>query len=100
MTNIDNIIFSEFLIDIYNSSFEIMKIVDLIMSNFSIKISIVIIATIVLLLKNTNEIMDYPNLKQTRANTYMFSVYFSILFIFSILYMSISTYTEFIYFNF
>lgn len=55
---------------------------------------------LVTLFKNSSEIASYSNLHRTQILNIRNSIYFSILFMFSILYMSISPYSEFIYFNF
>jgi len=60
-----------------------------------------VILIVVLKFKNSNEIISYSNKSNevevlTKAN----ALYFAVLFMFSILYISLSKYTEFIYFNF
>jgi len=50
--------------------------------------------------KNSYQIVSYPKLEKTKVLTIHHAIYFALLFIFSILYISLSTYTEFIYFNF
>ncbi len=55
---------------------------------------------LVLMFKNTYQKISYPKLLNSNALTIYHAIYFSILFMFCILYISMSTYTEFIYFNF
>ncbi|MEA3456025.1 MAG: MBOAT family O-acyltransferase [Campylobacterota bacterium] len=50
--------------------------------------------------RNSHEITSYPNLQNTKVLKRSYAIYFSLLFMFSILYISLSPYTEFIYFNF
>ncbi len=50
--------------------------------------------------QNSYEIISYNQSSQVPVLRKVHSVYFAILFMFSILYMSLSTHTEFIYFNF
>ncbi len=50
--------------------------------------------------KNSSQIVSYPKLEKTKVLTIHHAIYFALLFMFSILYISLSTYTEFIYFNF
>ena len=55
---------------------------------------------IVLYFPNSNEKFRYPKLNDLAILTTKNAVWYSILFMFSLLYMSISAYSEFIYFNF
>ena len=55
---------------------------------------------IILLFKNSNQKTVSLTSSNLKTLTKVHAVYYAILFMFSILYMSMSTYTEFIYFNF
>jgi len=55
---------------------------------------------LILLFKNTYEIASYPEINRSRLLSPIKAVYFAFLFLTSILFMSLSEYTEFIYFNF
>ena len=55
---------------------------------------------IVLKMPNTYQIMKYPSMKYSQVITIQNTFFIAILYLFSILAMSISTYSEFIYFNF
>lgn len=55
---------------------------------------------IVLLFQHSGKIVSYPNFNRTQILSIRNSIYFSILFMLSILYIAISPYSEFIYFNF
>ncbi|HIP27470.1 MAG TPA: MBOAT family protein [Flavobacteriaceae bacterium] len=55
---------------------------------------------LILIFKNSNQKVVSSTLTNVNSLTVIHAVYFAILFMFSILYMSMSTYTEFIYFNF
>jgi D-alanyl-lipoteichoic acid acyltransferase DltB (MBOAT superfamily) len=69
---------------------------------FENTIYIWICATLVLVLafKNSNQLLDYPNFAHTKVLTKRYSVYFAFLLGFSLLYSSLHSYSEFIYFNF
>lgn len=54
----------------------------------------------VLVFKNSSELASYPNLNDSKILTRKHSICLSLLFMFSLLWMSLSEYTEFIYFNF
>jgi len=55
---------------------------------------------VLLSLKNTYEITSYPDVGHSKVLTRPYAVYFAFLFVFSSLYISVSSYSEFIYFNF
>ena len=55
---------------------------------------------LILIFKNSNQKVLSASLININSLTIVHAIYFAILFMFSILYMSMSTYTEFIYFNF
>jgi hypothetical protein len=55
---------------------------------------------LVLRCKNSNEKIAYPQLNDAGVLTRRNAIWYAFLFMFSLLYMSISTYSEFIYFNF
>jgi len=55
---------------------------------------------LLLIFKNSNQKIVSSTLTNIHSLTIMHAMYFAILFMFSILYMSMSSYTEFIYFNF
>jgi D-alanyl-lipoteichoic acid acyltransferase DltB (MBOAT superfamily) len=60
-----------------------------------------VISIVVLMCKNSNEIVLYPNdSAKGEGLTKVKALYFALLFMFSMLYISLSTYSEFIYFNF
>ncbi len=61
---------------------------------------IAVMLLVVAKFKNSHEITSYPHLEKSKVLTRSYSIYFSLLFMLGILYLSISTYTEFIYFNF
>lgn len=103
MVNVESIVFTEPFIYIYNNTFKQLSFMmpDLIatkgqniMFGFNTFIWIIAIFFVVLKYKNSYKITSYQNFTKKH------SIYFSLLFMFSILYMSLSTYSEFIYFNF
>ena len=62
---------------------------------------IIFIFIFILKFKNSHEIINYVNTTTVvRSLTTLRAIYFALLFLFSILYISISPYSEFIYFNF
>ena len=56
-----------------------------------------ILGTLIILLwlKNSHQIIN-----NKKIFTYSYAIYFAIIFLFSIIFMSVSSYSEFIYFNF
>ena len=61
---------------------------------------IIVIFVIVLMSKNSNEIIGYPNNTNTKIFTKIYAVYFALIFFIALLSISLSAYSEFIYFNF
>ena len=109
MINYDSIVLTKIFINIYNNTIKKLAFVmpDLAATkiqntlfDFSTLFWIVIAMCIVLITKNSNEIISYPNVIYTNILTRKYAIYFALLFMFSILYISLSTYSEFIYFNF
>ncbi len=109
MVNIASIVFTKPFIYIYNHTLKQISFVmpDLIVTKnqtmifeFNTFFWISIIFFIILKSKNSYEITSYPSLDKSEILTIRYSIYFSLLFMFSVLYMSLSTYTEFMYFNF
>ncbi len=70
------------------------------LADSKVLIWIAVMLLVVTTFKNSYEITSYPHLEKSKVLTKSYSIYFSLLFMFSILYISLSTYTEFIYFNF
>jgi len=69
--------------------------------NYSILVFVLLSTVIVFFIKNTNQLLHQEHLfKDSTTMIHLRIIYFAILFLISILYMSISEYTEFIYFNF
>jgi len=108
MINYKSIVFTKPFIYIYNHTIKQLSFImpDLVVTKgktiifgFNTFIWITIIFFI-LKFKNSYEITSYPNFNNSKVLTIRYSIYFSLLFMFSIFYMSLSTYTEFIYFNF
>ncbi len=109
MINIKSIVFTNEFVNIYNNTFKKLSFMlpdisiiknQTIMFDFNTFFWIFMTLIIVLKFKNSNEIIQYPNLSNTKVLTKIFAVYFALIFMFSLLYMSLSSYTEFIYFNF
>jgi hypothetical protein len=109
MVDIKNVVFTKAFIYIYNHTFKQFSFMmpDLIATKghtiifeFNTFFWILAILFIVLKFRNSYEITSYPNFNKSKTLTKRYSIYCSLLFMFSILYMSLSTYTEFIYFNF
>ncbi len=61
-----------------------------------------IVAAFVILLvfKNSNQIVSYPEFSKSKVLTRLYAIYFAAIFLIGLLFMSLSTYSEFIYFNF
>ena len=55
---------------------------------------------IILKFKNSNQLIDYSILQKTKVLTPIYTIGFAFMFVFSLIYMSFSSYSEFIYFNF
>ena len=110
MIDVDHIVLTQNFIFIYNTT---IKKLAFIMPELSVTkggaflfdattyIWILLTFLIVLKYKNSQEILLYANAKKSpKVLTQTRAIYFSLLFLFSILYISLSTYSEFIYFNF
>ena len=110
MAAYDNIVLTKTFVEMYNNTIKKLSFImpDLEISKTKVFVFdattfiwITFIFIIVLKFKNSNEIISESNKRRgvlvlTKVNT----VYFSLLFMFSILYISLSAYSEFIYFNF
>jgi len=71
-----------------------------IMGGTTMMVWLLVAFVLVLRCKNSNEKIAYPRLDDTGILIHRNAVWYAFLFMFSLLYMSISTYSEFIYFNF
>nr|MBL0703248.1 MBOAT family protein [Sulfurospirillum sp.] len=109
MIDIESMVFTKPFIYIYNNTFKQLSFMmpnlfatedKTIMFGFDTFIWIAVILFIVIKFKNSYEITSYLDFNKSKILTKKYSVYFSLLFMFSVLCMSLSTYTEFIYFNF
>jgi len=108
MVDIKNIVFTNDFVNIYNHTFKKLSFMlpnisgskQSFMFDFNTFFWIFVILVIILKFKNSNEITSYPNLEKSKILTKVYAIYFAILFMFSLLYMSLYSYSEFIYFNF
>ena len=110
MVSIDDIVLTKPFIEVYNYTVKKLSFVmpDLEASEVqtfifdsSTFIWIIVILIVVLMFKNSNEIIFYSDMeKSSKVLTKTYAVYFALLFAFSILSISLSEYSEFIYFNF
>jgi len=110
MINYNDIVFSQIFITIYNETIYKLSFMmpDLEASRGSTFlfdattfIWIIAIFIIVLVSQNSNEIITfYDDSKSDVILTKTNALYFSMMFVFSVIYISVSTYSEFIYFNF
>jgi len=108
MVDIKSIVFTNDFVYIYTHTFKKLSFMLPNLSattqdflfDFTTYFWIFIIMFVILKFKNSNEIIRYPNLEKSTILKKIYAIYFAILFMFSLLYMSLSEYSEFIYFNF
>ena len=109
MVDINSIVYTQKFIHIYNATFKKLSFImpnlletnnQTILFEFNTFFWIIIVLYIVFTSKNSHQITSYPDFNQSKIITKKYAVFVSILFMFSLLYMSLSTYSEFIYFNF
>jgi len=108
MIDIKHMVFTNNFVNIYNHTLKKLSFMfpniagskQTFMFDFNTFFWIVVILFVVVKCKNSNEIISYPNIVKSKKVTKVYAMYFSTLFMFSLLYMSLSAYSEFIYFNF
>ncbi len=83
-----------------SESFSFGKVTFHIMGGTTMMVWLFVAFVLVLRCRNSNEKIAYPKLDDAGVLTRSNAVWYAFLFMFSLLYMSISTYSEFIYFNF
>ena len=110
MIGYNDIVLTKTFVSIYNHTFkqlsfimpklEVSKVQTFIFDATTF-IWIIFIFIFILRFKNSNEIISYNTIgKSSKILTKTYALYFALLFMFSILNISLSTYSEFIYFNF
>jgi hypothetical protein len=109
MIDYENIVLTKPFIYIYNNTVKKISFIlpDLVASepqkfifDFATYFWIFLFFIIVMKTQNSFEIIDYYQIKKHHTFTLLHAISFSVLFMFSILYMSLSKHTKFIYFNF
>ncbi|MEA2018887.1 MAG: MBOAT family protein [Campylobacterota bacterium] len=109
MFGFSDLIFSKSFVYIYNKTFYQLSFLmpkikgvssKLFIFGFETYFFIIIVFFIVIKYKNSLQIVSYRDSNRNNTFTKKHLVFFSLVFLFAILNMSISTYTEFIYFNF
>jgi len=109
MTGMNGVLFSNKFVHSYHKvtdqlffSTPIIKGVDrdLISLGYNTYIFILIALYIVIKLQNTQQIMSFPSLRQAKILNTKNAIIYSFVFVIGLLFMSLSTYSEFIYFNF
>ncbi len=109
MMGLDGVVISKRMVWIYHTTVQELFFLlpdltgvknKLLIFNFESYFWILLAIYIVAKMPNTYVIVDYPQLQNQKLANVKYAIFFGIIFLMSVLAMSMQTYTEFIYFNF